>query len=68
VQNDAERAVIGVGLDGVDVGHLDEGEKGKQGQAQHNDAGVGPGPCASVTARPCVKSGQTSSILTEWFH
>lgn len=68
MQNDAERAVIGVCVDGVDVGYLDEGEQGQQCQAQHDDAGVGSGPCGSVTPRPCVKSGQTLSILTERAH
>jgi hypothetical protein len=62
MQNDTERAVIGV--DGVDVSHLDEGEQGKQRQAEHDDSGAGSRPCASVTACPSVKCGQTLSILT----
>lgn len=65
MQNHAERAVVGVGVDGVDVGYLDEGEQGQQRQAQHNDRCVGSGPCTSVTARPWVKSDQTFSILTD---
>lgn len=55
--------MVGVGIDGVDVGNLDEGEQCKQRQAEHNDRGLGFGPCASVTTRPCVKSGQALSIL-----
>jgi hypothetical protein len=30
MQNDAKRAVIGVGVDGMDVGYLDESQQGKQ--------------------------------------
>ncbi len=65
MKNDAERAVVGVGIDGVDVGHLDESKRGKQRQAEHNDSGVGSGPCASVSARPWVKSGQTLRVLNK---
>jgi hypothetical protein len=59
MENNAERAVIGVSVDGVNVSHLDEGEHCEQCQAQHDDGGAGFEPCASVTARPCVKSIQT---------
>jgi hypothetical protein len=63
MQNDAEGAMVGVGVDGVDVGHLDEGEQDQQCQAQRNYSSVGFGPCASVTAHPCLKSSQTLNIL-----
>ena len=34
VENDAEGAVVGVGLKGMDVSHLNDGEQNHQGQAQ----------------------------------
>jgi hypothetical protein len=64
MQNDAERAMVSVGVDGVDVGYLNEGKQSKQRQAEHNDGKPGFGPWALVTTRPWVKSGQTLSILT----
>jgi hypothetical protein len=59
MENNAEGAVIGVSVDGVNVGHLDEGEHCEQCQAQHDDGSAAFGPCASVIARPCVKCVQT---------
>ncbi len=34
VENDAERAVVGVGFQGMNVRHLDDGEERKQDEAQ----------------------------------
>jgi len=40
VQDDADGAVVGVGIDRVHVRHLDESEQGEKGQAhQHHDVG-----------------------------
>ena len=57
VQDNAEGTMVGVGVDRVDVGHLDDRQESKKRQAhKHND--IGSGPCVSITAHPCVKSGQ----------
>ena len=43
VQNDAQRAMIRVGVDRVDVRHLDDGKQGQQRQAHQHDHRVGSG-------------------------
>jgi hypothetical protein len=35
VEDDAERAVVGVGLERMGVGYLDDGEEGQQDEAQN---------------------------------
>jgi hypothetical protein len=62
VQGDAERAVISVGIDGMDVGYLNEREQCKQGQA-HQHHHIGCKPRAAGAAHPFIKSGQTLSFL-----
>ena len=41
MQNDAQRAMVSIGIDGVDVRHLDDGEQRKQRQTHHHDRGGG---------------------------
>ncbi len=42
VQNDAQRATVRIGIDRVNMGHLDDGEQAQQRQAQQH-------PCQSAT-------------------
>ena len=48
LQNDAQRAMVSVGIDGVDVRHLDEGEQRKQRQTHHHDRDGGTRPHAAI--------------------
>jgi len=51
VQDNAERAVIDVGIDGVDVGYLDDSQQGKKRKTDQCHY-VGPGPRASIASHP----------------
>jgi hypothetical protein len=63
VQSNTERTVIGVGIDGVNVCYLDEGEESQQGQAEHNDGSPGIGQPVPIATRPWVKSSQSNVYL-----
>lgn len=42
MKNHADRTVVGIGIDRVNVGHLNESEQGQEGQAhQHHNVGGG---------------------------
>jgi len=56
VKDDADGAMVSISIDRVNVGHLYEGEQGKQRHAHHD---IGHGPFASGASHPCVKCGQT---------
>ena len=58
MQNDTQRTVVGVGIDRMDVRHLDDGEQGEQRHTHEHDHRIGLRPRVAIAAHPCVKSGQ----------
>jgi hypothetical protein len=65
VHNDAQRAMVGVGLIRVKVCDLGDGEQGYQGEAQHGCDRQKRRPAAMIAAGKCLKSCQpvTSTFL-----
>ena len=64
VQDNADGAVVGIGVYRVNVRHLDEREQGEQRQAhQHHD--VSCRPTAPGAARPCIECGQNRASWQE---
>ena len=60
----ADRAVVGIRVDGVNVRHLDESEQGQKGQT-HQHHNVGGRPYATSAGHPWVKCGQTKASLQQ---
>jgi hypothetical protein len=58
VHDDAQRAVIGVGVEGVDVRHLHHGQKREQDEAHQSNCARCTGSCAALSADLCLQSGQ----------
>jgi hypothetical protein len=58
VHHNAEGAVVGVGIVGVDVRHLRNGQQGEQNQAHYRGSARCACPRASTAAGLCLQSTQ----------
>jgi hypothetical protein len=58
MQCNAERTVISVRIDRMNVCNLDDRQQGKQGHAQQHCHRESPWPRVAIAAHPCVKFGQ----------
>jgi hypothetical protein len=50
VHHDAQRAVVGIGIERVNVGHLGHGQERQQDQAHNGDGRPGSQPGAAIPA------------------
>jgi hypothetical protein len=50
MHHDAQRAVVGIGIERVNVGHLGHGQERQQDQAHNGDGRPGSQPGAAIPA------------------
>ena len=68
MHHDAERAVIGVGIDRVDVGYLHHRQQRQKYQTYDGSHRQGTKPCAAISARICLKYSQNIDPLLKNTH
>jgi hypothetical protein len=54
----AQRAMVGIGIYRVNVGHLHHGQQGQQDKTHYRGSRQGTGPCAAIPAQKCLQSDQ----------
>lgn len=65
VHHNAERAMVGVVFDGMDVRHLDHCQQRQQDKAQHGYCRPGAWLSAAFSAEMCLQSCQTDDPCTK---
>lgn len=58
MHDDAERAVVGIGVDGVGVRHLGDGQQGQKGYADQNDRRKSARLCGAMVAEARLECGK----------
>lgn len=61
MENNAKRAMVGVGVDPMDVSDLDDGQQRKEREADKHNQRESSWPRATIAAHPSVKCCQTQS-------